>query len=187
VQDVFSQVQRVFIVEHYLATCSYLTCQNEFRDTFPYSPVPNKPALFRTVNRFHDTGTLHGVTSDRRKRVNAFIAEGGGHFRHLTSFLVFLFQCNYLFLTNRTCVTNGLRDFRSPHTVQSFGFRSEHFGKYFTGSRTYVLQGTPNQSHTWLRRSTSVFSHQTTTFCIILRVLSNRQYREVRTYRSSRT
>jgi hypothetical protein len=30
----FSQVQRVFIVEHYLASRSYLTCQNEFRDTF---------------------------------------------------------------------------------------------------------------------------------------------------------
>jgi hypothetical protein len=31
----FSQVQQVFIVEHYLASCSYLTCQNEFRDTVP--------------------------------------------------------------------------------------------------------------------------------------------------------
>jgi hypothetical protein len=31
----FSQVQRVFIVEHYLASRSYLICQNEFRDTFP--------------------------------------------------------------------------------------------------------------------------------------------------------
>jgi hypothetical protein len=26
----FSQVQRVFIVEHYLASRSYFTCQNEF-------------------------------------------------------------------------------------------------------------------------------------------------------------
>jgi hypothetical protein len=48
----FSQVQRVFIVEHYLASRSYLTCQNEFRDTFPYSPVPNKSTAFRLVNRF---------------------------------------------------------------------------------------------------------------------------------------
>jgi hypothetical protein len=38
----FSQVQWVFIVKHYLASHSYLTCQNEFRDTFPDSPVPNK-------------------------------------------------------------------------------------------------------------------------------------------------
>jgi hypothetical protein len=28
------EVQQVFIVEHYLASHSYLTCQNEFRDTF---------------------------------------------------------------------------------------------------------------------------------------------------------
>jgi hypothetical protein len=38
----FSQVQRVFIVEHYLASRSYLICQNEFRDTFPDAPVPDK-------------------------------------------------------------------------------------------------------------------------------------------------
>jgi hypothetical protein len=31
----FSQVQRMFVVEHYLASRSYLTYQNEFRDTFP--------------------------------------------------------------------------------------------------------------------------------------------------------
>jgi hypothetical protein len=37
----FSQVQRVFIVEHYLASRAYLTCQKEFSDTFPDSPVPN--------------------------------------------------------------------------------------------------------------------------------------------------
>jgi hypothetical protein len=53
-----SQVQRVFIVEHYLASRSYLTCQNEFRDTFPDSPVPNKSSLSRLVNRFRDTGSV---------------------------------------------------------------------------------------------------------------------------------
>jgi hypothetical protein len=31
----FSHVQRVFIVEHYLVSRSYLSYQNEFRDTFP--------------------------------------------------------------------------------------------------------------------------------------------------------
>jgi hypothetical protein len=41
----FSQVHRVFIVEHYLASRSYLTCQNEFRDTFPDSPVQNKSTM----------------------------------------------------------------------------------------------------------------------------------------------
>jgi hypothetical protein len=54
----FSQEQRVFIVEHYLASRSYLTCQNEFRDTFPDSPVPNKSIVSRLVNRFRDTGSV---------------------------------------------------------------------------------------------------------------------------------
>jgi hypothetical protein len=42
VQGCIFHTQRVFIVEHYLASRSFLTCHNEFRDTFPDSPVPNK-------------------------------------------------------------------------------------------------------------------------------------------------
>jgi hypothetical protein len=38
----FSQVQQVFIAKNYLAPRSYLTCKNEFRDTFPESPVAKK-------------------------------------------------------------------------------------------------------------------------------------------------
>jgi hypothetical protein len=83
----FSQAQQVFIVEHYLASRSYLTCQNEFTDTFPDSPVSNKSTIPRLVNRFCDTGSVqernHSVTLDMRKRVNACIAERGGHFHHL--------------------------------------------------------------------------------------------------------
>jgi Fe2+ or Zn2+ uptake regulation protein len=79
----FSQVQRVFIVEHYLASHSYLTCQNKFRDTFTDSPVPNKSTISRLVNHFRDTGALHRVASNMRKRVNACITERGGHFQHL--------------------------------------------------------------------------------------------------------
>jgi hypothetical protein len=71
----FSQVQRVFIVENYLEFRSYLTCQNEFRDTFPDSPLPNKSTISRLVNRYRDTGTLHQVTLNIRKRVNAYITE----------------------------------------------------------------------------------------------------------------
>jgi hypothetical protein len=60
----FSQVQRVFIVENYLACRSYITCQNEFRDTFPDSPVPNK-AISRLLNRFRSLqkifAGLHGT------------------------------------------------------------------------------------------------------------------------------
>jgi hypothetical protein len=79
----FSQVQRAFIAEHYLASRSFLTCQNEFRDTFPDSPVPNKSTISRLVNRYSGTGTLYRVASDMRKKVNACIAESGGHFQHL--------------------------------------------------------------------------------------------------------
>jgi hypothetical protein len=88
----FSEVQRVFIVEQYLASRSYLTYQNEFRDTFPDSPVPNKPTVSRLVNRFRDTETLHRVASNMRKRVNACIAERGGHFQH------FVWHCLSFFL-----------------------------------------------------------------------------------------
>jgi hypothetical protein len=83
----FSQVQRVFIVEHCLASCSLLNCQNEFRDTFPDSSVPNKSTIYRLVNRFRElcisnaiAETLHRVASDMRKIMNACIDERSGHF-----------------------------------------------------------------------------------------------------------
>jgi hypothetical protein len=80
----FSQVQQVFIVEHYLASRSYLTCQNEFSNTFPDSPVPTKSAISRMVNRFRLLQELYtGFASSMRKIVNACIAERGGHFQHL--------------------------------------------------------------------------------------------------------
>jgi hypothetical protein len=78
-----SEVQLVFIVEHYLASRSYLTCQNKFTDTFPDSPVPNKSIISLLVKSIRDTGTLHRVASNMRKSVNACIAERGGHFYHL--------------------------------------------------------------------------------------------------------
>jgi hypothetical protein len=54
----FPQVQWVFTVKHYLASHSYLICQNEFRDTFPDSHVPNKLTISHLVNCFHDTGSM---------------------------------------------------------------------------------------------------------------------------------
>jgi transposase len=65
----FSQVQRVFIVEHYLASRSYLTFQNEFRDTFPDFPVPNKSTVSRLVNRFRDTGSAQDRNRSGRPSV----------------------------------------------------------------------------------------------------------------------
>jgi hypothetical protein len=51
-KDSVSQVQRVFIVELYLATHSYLTCQNEFRDTFSNSSVPRKSTVSHVSEPF---------------------------------------------------------------------------------------------------------------------------------------
>jgi hypothetical protein len=67
----FSQVQRMFIVERYLVSRSCLNYHNEFRDTFPDFPVPNKSTISLLVKRFRDTRTLYRVVSNVRKRVNA--------------------------------------------------------------------------------------------------------------------
>jgi hypothetical protein len=107
----FSQVQRMFIVEHCLASRSYFTFHNEFRDTFPDSPMRNKSTISRLVNRFRDIGTLYRVASTIRKRVNACIAERGGHFQHFIQHCFFSDFNVINFLTNRTRVRNGLRDF----------------------------------------------------------------------------
>jgi hypothetical protein len=55
---------------------------------------------------------LHRVAPKTRERVNACIAERGGHFQHLTQrcFLFSDFNVFY-FLTRRICVRSGLRDF----------------------------------------------------------------------------
>jgi hypothetical protein len=65
----FSQVQRVFIVEHYLSSCSYLTCQNDFRNTFPDSAVPNKSTIFHLVNCFHDKESVQDRNCSSRPSV----------------------------------------------------------------------------------------------------------------------
>jgi hypothetical protein len=54
----FLQVQWVIIVKHYRASCSYFTCQNEFRDAFPDSPVPDKSTISCLVNCFLDTRSV---------------------------------------------------------------------------------------------------------------------------------
>lgn len=57
----------LFIVEHYMTSCSYLTFQNGFRDTFIDSPVPDKSATSRLVNRFRGTIILHQVDTHQEK------------------------------------------------------------------------------------------------------------------------
>jgi transposase len=55
---VFSQDQRVFILEHYFSTRSYAECQNAFRNSFPDSVMPNKSTIQRLVERFRETGSI---------------------------------------------------------------------------------------------------------------------------------
>jgi hypothetical protein len=65
----FSQVQQVFTVEHYLASRSYSTCQNGFRDAFPNSPAPNKSTISCLVNCFRDTGSVQDRNRSGRPSV----------------------------------------------------------------------------------------------------------------------
>jgi hypothetical protein len=104
----FSQVQRVFIVEHYLASRSYLPCQNEFKDTFPDSPVPNKSAISRLVNRVHETGSVQ----DRNRSGRPSVLSDDVDISNTSYNIVFFSDFNVIyFLTNRTCVRNWLLDF----------------------------------------------------------------------------
>jgi hypothetical protein len=79
----FSQVQQVFIVEQYLSSHCYLNCQNEFWDTFPNSPVPNKSTVSCLVNHFHDTGCVQDRNHSSQPSVLSDNTEHGGHFQHL--------------------------------------------------------------------------------------------------------
>jgi hypothetical protein len=107
-----SKVQRVFIVEHYLASRSYLTCPNEFTDTFADSSMPKKLKISVLVNRFLHKRTLRQVASNTTSRANACIAERGGHLKHLIWYCFLFPHFNLIhFLTSTTRVMNGLHDF----------------------------------------------------------------------------
>jgi hypothetical protein len=91
---------------------SYLTCQNEFKDTFPGSPVPNKSTISRLMNRLRhcrnsSPGCIkHEEKSECMRRWTRWTFPKC----NIKLFFVFWFQWN-LFFTNRTCARNGLRDF----------------------------------------------------------------------------
>jgi hypothetical protein len=52
-------------------------------NTFPDSHVPIKSTVCRLVNSFRDTGTIHRLASDTRKRVTACIAGRGGNLQQV--------------------------------------------------------------------------------------------------------
>jgi hypothetical protein len=94
----FSQVQRVFIVEHCLSSRSYLNCQNSFRDTFSDPSVPNKPAECRLANRFWSLQKSFIGLHKIRNVVNACIAEPVGVSQTLVKMLFLcLLSSTFLF------------------------------------------------------------------------------------------
>jgi hypothetical protein len=120
----FLQVLRVF-VEYYLASRSYLTCQNEFTDTFPDSPVPNKSTISCLVNRFRNTGSVQD--RNRSGRPSVLMQQ---------CFLFSDFNVIY-FLTNRTCARNRLCDF-FDHPVYE-GTRCKTFRSHFLNKQEFNI------------------------------------------------
>jgi hypothetical protein len=108
----FSQVQQVFTVEHYLVSCAYLTCQNEFWNTFPDSPVPNKSTIscctFQMTLQKLFTG-LHQTWGKEWIHASLNAVDISNTWYNIF-FLFSDFNVIY-FLRNRICVRNGLRDF----------------------------------------------------------------------------
>jgi hypothetical protein len=139
----FSQVQRAFIVEDYLASRSYLTCQNEFRDTFPDSPVPNKSTISRLVNRFRSLqkffNGLHQTWEKEWMHASLNAVDIFTTLYNIAFFLVSDFSVIY-FLTNRTCVRKGLRDFSNTLYNESFlNSLLWNFGQHFHTRLPHLL------------------------------------------------
>lgn len=59
----FSQEQRVFIVERYFTSRSYVRVVNEFRDKYPDAVVPNNSTITRLIARFRECGSV----ADRKR------------------------------------------------------------------------------------------------------------------------
>lgn len=59
----FSQEERVFIVEQYLSTRSYVHVVNEFRKKYPDAAVPNNSTITRLIARFRECGSV----ADRKR------------------------------------------------------------------------------------------------------------------------
>jgi hypothetical protein len=112
----FSQVQQVFVVEHYLSSRSYLTCQNEFRgNTFPNSPVPKKSTVPCLVNLFRDARSVQNTNvssgpSVLRENILDYIRQILWHSPRKSLSLQSGLSYRNVRKTNRTRVRNGLHD-----------------------------------------------------------------------------
>jgi hypothetical protein len=92
----------VLVVEQYLASHSYLTCQNVFKDTFLYSSVPDKSTVSRLVNRFrHSRNSSPGcVSRERGECINRWTR---WTFATLHWFLFLFSYFGVIYLTGNTC------------------------------------------------------------------------------------
>jgi hypothetical protein len=109
----FSQVQRMFVVKHYLASRSYLTSHKVFRDSL----VPKRSTVFRLVNRFRETWRRAVHFKRQRRNFTGLHQTGRKQEEHTLrstrwpfpsrNITPFYFSATY-FLTNTTWVRNGL-------------------------------------------------------------------------------
>jgi hypothetical protein len=55
---VYSRTERVFVLEHYFASKSFIAVHEAFRNAYPDEEVPNKTTIHRLVTKFLDTGSV---------------------------------------------------------------------------------------------------------------------------------
>jgi hypothetical protein len=53
---VYSRAERVFILEHYIASKSFAAVREHFSNAYSYTEVWNKTTTHRLVTKFRDTG-----------------------------------------------------------------------------------------------------------------------------------
>jgi len=74
--------ERVFILESYLKTMSYVHCRQSFFEKFRRQ-APVKSAIAKMIKTFRETGSLRKVARNMVKRVDKCIEMNGHHFQHL--------------------------------------------------------------------------------------------------------
>jgi hypothetical protein len=66
---VYSRAERVFILEHYLASKSFVAVREAFTNAYRKTKVPNKTAVQRLVVKFRNRGSVYNTKHERRRTV----------------------------------------------------------------------------------------------------------------------
>jgi hypothetical protein len=78
--------ERVFILESYLKTMSYVYCRQSFFEKFTRQ-APVKDAIAKIIKKFRETGSLLDRNRNLQKSVLTFVDKciemSGHHFQHL--------------------------------------------------------------------------------------------------------